>query len=148
MATIHGLKVFLQSIIYITLVFLLLHEINETTAIEECTGFDAPANMLKRSDYDFLIRHSTSEERSNRRVVKVVLSSTIEPDDVISNLCTQREFTARVIDRLNQLGAAVMALEIKFTCVRGALMRIPVLGTYRVRFDGAALKSHAVSTRK
>jgi hypothetical protein len=111
MFTAHWLKIFLQSIIYLTLVVLLLREVNEATAIEECTGFDAPARALKRSDYDLLIRYGTPEERSNRRVVKVVLSPATEPDNVISNLCLQREFTARVINRLNQLGAAVIALD-------------------------------------
>src|SRR5712692_4242077 len=111
MLTNHRLKVALQSLIYLALVFFLLREVDETTAIEECTGFDAPPRALVRSDYDFLIRYSTFQEPSNRRVVVVVLDPKIEPEEVISNFCTQREFTARVIDRLNELRASVIALD-------------------------------------
>jgi CHASE2 domain-containing protein len=111
MITKHFLKVVLQSLIYLVLVFFLLREVEEKTAIEECTGFDAPPKALERSDYDFLIRHSTFEEPSNRKVVEVVLNPKIEPEEVVSNYCTQREFTARLIDRLNELQASIIALD-------------------------------------
>ena len=111
MRTRHGLKVVLQSLIYLVLVFFLLHEVEDKTAIEECTGFDAPSRALERSDYDFFIRHSTFQEPSNRRVVEIVLDPKIEPEDVISDYCTQRQFTARVIDRLNELQVSIITLD-------------------------------------
>jgi hypothetical protein len=111
------LKVVLQSLIYLVLVFFLLREVDETTTIEECTGFDAPGRTLERNDYDFLIRHSTFEEPSNRRVVEVILDRKNEPDEIFTNLCAQREFTARVIDRLNELRVSVIALD-KFYLVK------------------------------
>jgi hypothetical protein len=107
----HQLKLLLQSLAYLTLVFFLLYEVDEKTKIEECTGFDAPAIALARSDYDFLIKYGTFDEPSNRRVVVVALDPEFEPEKVISNFCTQREFTARVIDRLNELKVSVIALD-------------------------------------
>jgi len=95
---------------------------NETKATEECSGFDAPSKTLERNDYDFLIRHSTWEEPSNRKVVLVVLDSNIEPDDVITDFCVQREFTARLIDRLNRLPVSVIALDkiyMRWRCADG-----------------------------
>ena len=104
------LKLALQSLIYFVLVVLLLSEIDES-AIEECTGFDAPPRAVARGDYDLLIRSSTYREPSAQRVVEVVIDTDSGPADVVSNLCVQREFTARVIERLNELRTSVIALD-------------------------------------
>ena len=140
--TMHRLKVALQSLIYLALVFFLLREEEERTKIEECTGFDAPPRALVRRYHDFLIDHSSFEERSRRRVVLVVLDPKVEAKEVISNFCTQREFTARLIDRLNELGASVIALDKAYDPNRCAA---DDPGTNQLQ--EAIHRSHAIVTR-
>jgi CHASE2 domain len=106
----HRLKIAMQSLIYLLVVFALLWETDGTTP-RECTGFDAPPEALERSDYDFLIRHSGNVPATSRHVVIVVLDPAVEPEEVISDLCIQREFTSLLLDRLNQLGVSVIALD-------------------------------------
>jgi hypothetical protein len=104
-------KLAVRSGVYVALALLLLHEATQSSLLEECTGGEAPAGVLSNSDYTAIVTHSSFREPSNHKVLLVTLTGGIEPDEILTRLCSQRFFTSRLIRRLNELGAAVIALD-------------------------------------
>lgn len=101
----------LRSVVYVILSLLLLHEATSSSLVEECSGAEEPAGALSRTDYTTIVKRASFHAPLSHKVVLVTLTNGVEPDDVLGKICSQRFFTARLIRRLNELGAAVIALD-------------------------------------
>lgn len=100
----------LRWIIYFTLALLLLHEATGSGQIQECMAVDASAQAMSHSDYRTLVKYAIPEPAQAHRVIIVAIGSA-EPSEIKSDFCTQRLFVARLIERLTQLHASVVALD-------------------------------------
>ena len=107
----HWFKVGLRSIIYGILSLLLLHEATTSTLVKKCSGAEEPAGALSRTDYTTIVRHASPRSALSHKVVLVPFTNGIEPDETFGKICSQRLFTAKLITRLNKLGASVIALD-------------------------------------
>ncbi|HJX83845.1 MAG TPA: CHASE2 domain-containing protein [Candidatus Angelobacter sp.] len=118
------------------------HEASNNSLIEECSGMDAPLRALSSSDYETMVRYSSFKEARNHKVVLVTLTNGVEPDEVLANICLQRRFAAKLIDRLNDLRAAVIAFDKQYST--GAC---DVRGEETVALAKAMKESRAFVTR-
>jgi hypothetical protein len=128
--------------VYLILSLLLFHEATGNVLIEECSGTDAPARALSKSDYNAIVGASSFRDPQNHKVILVALSNGVEPDEVLANFCLQRLFSSRLISRLNQLGAAVIAFDKQYST-----SACDVRGAETTALAEAIRTSHAVITR-
>jgi CHASE2 domain-containing sensor protein len=103
-------KPFERIFVYLLLCLMLVHETTRSALVEECSGVEASGSALSREDYSILTKF-TYRKPSNRKVVLVTLTEGKEPDEIFAEPCTQRLFMARLISRLNEVNAAVIALD-------------------------------------
>jgi len=104
-------KLILRWVIYVILSLLLMYEATHCSQIEECSGVEAPGGALSHTDYTTIVEFGTSRKPQSHRVILVTLAAGTEPDEVLSNVCAQRLFTARLIKRLNDLNVSVIAFD-------------------------------------
>lgn len=135
-------KLILRWAIYVVLSLLLLYEATHCSLIEECSGVEAPAGALSHSDYTTIVKYGSPRKAKSHRVVLVTISSGTEPDDVVAKVCLQRLFTARLIKRLNDLNASVIAFD-KFYGAHSC----PLDGVETQALFAAIKTSRAVVTR-
>lgn len=78
---------------------------------EECSGGEASAAELSSTDYKLITSWSSYHEPNDQSVRIVTLSSKDEPEEILSNVCAQREFLAKLIRKLKDTEVSLLVLD-------------------------------------
>jgi CHASE2 domain len=100
----------------ILLLFLVIWENHEVPShIEECTGTDDRISSLSAASYRWLIRLSTALSPNDESVHVLSLTTGEEPDEILTNVCLQRHFIAKLITKLKSDHATVIAIDKRYS---------------------------------
>src|SRR5258707_1766728 len=103
-------RLFVTSLIYSVFSAILLFA-TTPSLLNECSGGNTPVGGLSQLDYQLMLKAGSARRGQSQGVGLVTLTSGFAPPDVLANPCVQRLFMARLIRRLNDLNASVIALD-------------------------------------
>jgi len=98
------------------LAFLIFWENHEIPShVEECSGADDRIPSLAAASHRWLIRLSTFLSPNDESVRVLSLTTGEEPDEIMTNVCLQRHFLAKLITKLKNDHVTVIAIDKRYS---------------------------------
>jgi len=101
---------------FLLLAFLIFWENHEIPShVEECSGADDRIPSLAAASQRWLIRLSTFLSPNDESVHVLSLTTSEEPDEILTNVCLQRHFLAKLIRKLKNDHVTVIAIDKRYS---------------------------------